>query len=307
MRSFGRCRQRVSPVFPLSRLIIGLNFAVTRSSPESCWSLFAIVSEQTEELKWLILNKHNKWFHSSRVKLPLVKMSASWFLVSMYLIWIFGSRLIRSNNQSSATLWVLETCLIVGLLLLMIILITASLSSKIHNKASWREECTFEEIKSMWFNTLVIPWDLWSSSLTMGLPGLSIVWIVFPKTETIRSHNSRAGIPSNLNPASKEMISDSVELCETEVCFLLIQHIGTNVWLPKMHNVPPEVDFESSRSPAKSESWNSPSLHCFAVLPTWQYCLYSHVWWLYDINRFRRLSQALVHFFDRSCKFIHWP
>ena len=39
-------------------------------------------------------NKH-KWFHSSRVKFPLVKMSASWFLVSMYLIWILVSRLIR--------------------------------------------------------------------------------------------------------------------------------------------------------------------------------------------------------------------
>ena len=51
-----------------------------------------------------------------------------------------------------------------------------------------------------------------------GRPGLSVVWVVFPKTETIRSHKSRAGSPSNLNPASKEMISDSVELCETEVC-----------------------------------------------------------------------------------------
>ena len=74
--------------------------------------------------------------------------------------------------------------------------------------------------------------------------------------------------PSNLNPASEEMISYSVELCETEVRFLHIQLIGTNVWLPKMHNVPPEVDFESSRSPAKSESWNSPSLHCLALFPT---------------------------------------
>ena len=66
MRSFGRCRHRVSPVFPLSRqlysrdfdfhnfsglteveddtfdgtlairLIIGLDFDVTRFSPESC-------------------------------------------------------------------------------------------------------------------------------------------------------------------------------------------------------------------------------------------------------------------------------
>ena len=47
------------------------------------------------------------------------------------------------------------------------------------------------------------------------------------------------------------MISDSVELFETEICFLHIQLIGTNVWIPKMHNVPPDVDFESSRSPAK--------------------------------------------------------
>ena len=45
------------------------------------------------------------------------------------------TNVIRSNNiQSRATLWVLETCLIVGLLLLMIILITASLSSNTYNK-----------------------------------------------------------------------------------------------------------------------------------------------------------------------------
>ena len=55
-------------------------------------------------------------------------------------------------------------------------------------------------------------------------------------------------------PASREITSASVELCETEVCLLHIQLIGTNVRLPKMHNVPLDVDFESSRSPAKSES-----------------------------------------------------
>ena len=36
------------------RLIIGRDFAVTRSSPESCSSLFAIASEQIFGLKWLI-------------------------------------------------------------------------------------------------------------------------------------------------------------------------------------------------------------------------------------------------------------
>ena len=86
-------------------------------------------------------------------------------------------------------------------------------------------------------------WTNFTFFSTTGLSGLSGVWIVFPRTETIRSHKSRAGIPSNLNPASKEMISDSVELCETEVCFLHIQLIGTNLWLPKTHKVPPEVGF----------------------------------------------------------------
>ena len=301
----GRCPQRVASVDPLSQLTHARDFdfhsfsspgflksrMICSKSPLqwgsslvaiSLWlvlllnlvvDLFAMASEQTVGLKWPILNKHNKWFHSSRVKFPLVRMSASWFLVSMYLIWIFESKLIRSNNQSSATLWVLETCLIGGLLPLIIILITASLSSITYNKASWCENLTFEGTQSILFNTLIIPWDRlfgpWLlSQFTTGCPGLSGVWIVFPRTKTIRSHKSRAGIPSNLNPASEEMISDSVELCETEVCFLHIRLIGTNVRLPKMHNVPPEVDSESSRSPAKSESWNSPSLHCLAVLPT---------------------------------------
>ena len=61
-------------------------------------------------------------------------------------------------------------------------------------------------------------------------------------------------IPSILNLASKEIISDSVELYDTDVCLLHIQLMGTNVRLPKMHKVLPDVDFESSESPANSES-----------------------------------------------------
>ena len=75
-------------------------------------------------------------------------------------------------------------------------------------------------------------------------------------------------------PASREMISASVELCETEVCFLHVQLFGTNVRLPKMHRIPPDVDFESSRSPA---------------------CSVSHMT-MYEIKRAKRLSQDFVHF-----------
>ena len=74
-----------------TKFIIGFDFAVTLSSPESFCVLFDITSEPSVELKWLMVNKHQRSFHSSRVKFPLVSMSASWFLVSMYLIWILGS------------------------------------------------------------------------------------------------------------------------------------------------------------------------------------------------------------------------
>ena len=76
-------------------------------------------------------------------ELPLVNMSASWFLVSTYLIWILGSKLTLSYNLFKATQWVLDTCLIVELLPFVIILITASLSSKMYNCASNWEELAF--------------------------------------------------------------------------------------------------------------------------------------------------------------------
>ena len=140
------------------KFIIGLDLAVTRPSPESCWNLFAIAAEQSVELKWLILNKHKRWFHSSRVKFPFVSMSASWFLVSVYLIWILESRLILSNNQSKATRWLQDTCLIVGRLPLMIILITASLSSKMQSIALNWEDFAVDVTKSTLLDSKLSCW-----------------------------------------------------------------------------------------------------------------------------------------------------
>ena len=62
---------------------------------------------------------------------------------------------INSIEQSRATLWVLETCLIVGLLPLIIILITASLSSNTYNKASWHADWTFEGTESIFSITSI--------------------------------------------------------------------------------------------------------------------------------------------------------
>ena len=101
-----------------------------------------------------------------------------------------------------------------------------------------------------------------------SLMGPSVLLGTEWNTSMTKSQGVRPGIPSMRKPASREMISASVELCETEVCFLHVQLLGTNVWLAKIHKSPSDVDFESSTSLAKSESWNSPNLHCFAVSPT---------------------------------------
>ena len=112
-----------------------------------------------------MLNKHRKWFHSSRVIFPFAFISASCFLVSFYLIWIMGSPLILSNCQSRATLWVLDTCLIVGLLPLTIVLITASLSSNTYNKASWWEDLMFERRKINIVQIIITLWDCFRFSI----------------------------------------------------------------------------------------------------------------------------------------------
>ena len=99
---------------------------------------------------------------------PLVSKSASWFLVSMYLIWMIGSKLIRSNNQSRATLWVLEKHLIVGLLTFIIILINASWSSNTCNKSSWWEDWTAGKMKSTSSKSLISFWNCFSFGIVCG-------------------------------------------------------------------------------------------------------------------------------------------
>ena len=188
-----------------------------------------------------MLNKRRKLFHSSRVKLSLFKMSASWCCQCTWSDFV-GSRLILSNNQFKATLWAQDTCLIVGLLPLIIILITASLSSKTPEPQSF----TFHETWSIlarsrlmcligiWFRMLG---GVLGNRCPWNSPRSLALWVWFCKewnTSITKSQRSRASIPSMRKPASKE--------------FLHIQLVGTNVWLPKMHRSPLDLDFESSKS-----------------------------------------------------------
>ena len=134
---------RIPPAIWWYQIHHRLWFCCDSFSPASSSVLFGIASRV---LMQLMLNKYKRWFPFITCEFSAWSVSASWFLMSMYLKWILGSKLILPNKQSRATLWVLETCLTVGLLHFMIILITSSLFSSAC-WAPWREGCTFEGIK----------------------------------------------------------------------------------------------------------------------------------------------------------------
>ena len=92
----------------VTRFNVGFDFATILSSPFSSCILFAIVSRQLVELefweqqiklKWMMLKKWRRLFHSSRVKFPFVNISASWCVVSTYLIWIFRFILLLPTSK----------------------------------------------------------------------------------------------------------------------------------------------------------------------------------------------------------------
>ena len=124
----------------------------------------------------------------------------------------------------------------------MIILITASLSSKMYNRDSPWEECvlvcTLSRVDNCSTSRLLFSVGVLVLVLLMewspvprkfpwaSLPCFAILFVE-RNTSITMSQRSRAGNPSIRNPASNDMISDSVELWDTDVCFLHIQLMVT--------------------------------------------------------------------------------
>ena len=107
---------------------------------------------------------------------------------------------------------------------------------------------------------------------------------------------SREGIPSMRKPASREIISASVELCETEVCFLHIQLLGTNVWLPKMHKSPHDVDFESCKIRILKRSEPALLRCCFPL---------NNIAWIHMCDECERsFATSFSPFCDRTREFV---
>ena len=218
----------------------------------------------------------------------------------MYLIWIFGSTLIRSNNQSSATLWVLETRLIVGLLPLMIILITASLSSNTYNKASWCEDWTFEKIESTLLKNVEHSSRLLFNGLHRSIMVLSRV-----------SKNKNNRIPIN-----QEQESRLISIQRPKRWFRILLNCVKLKFVSYTSNLLEQMYDFQKRTESSRSGFRVLKISCkIGVLKRSQsalICSVTHIAILfvftgvmnYEISRFRRLPQALVHFvIDRASLF----
>ena len=144
----------------------------------------------------MTLNKHKKWFHSSRMKFPLVQMSASWFLESTYLFESCGRKWfcrIASQEQLCGS-WKHVT--LSGFFLFMVILITASLSLKMYNffcakyshlkgqNRHWTNQDVFENWKKVWVMNFF--WLLYRATRLTVLACLSVliwVWVHYINNE----------------------------------------------------------------------------------------------------------------------------
>ena len=123
---FGALKSCGGSLFALGRFpdtkFICLGFATADPSfGVLSWALLDTTLCFLIERKWLhemierfmMFNKRRRWSHSSRVKFPLVDMSASWFFwCRCTWFWILGPNWCWSNNQSRATLcsWHVSHC-----------------------------------------------------------------------------------------------------------------------------------------------------------------------------------------------------
>ena len=272
------------------------------------WIYFSVLFDITSdaigmELKWLMLNKHKRWFHSSRVKFRFVSMSASWFLVSMYLIWILGSTLIlikqpiKSNFVGSGNM-------------------SHCRASSLNNHLDY----CFVVFKHIQQSFLMRRVDVWGNKINIiqiinlsrhflsrwRCTQVSLYLFTLIRISVKNSNDQIPQVkrgfsvhPLNLHPRKWFLILLSC----TKLKFVSY----TSSWLEqtcgfRKYNVPPEVDCESSRSPAKSESWNSPNLRCHMTMLFEFTCV---------MNARNQTSQTFVAcsrpFCNRTIKFVHRP
>ena len=216
---------------------------------------------------------------------------------------LWGPNWFDRITSPRATLWVLETCLIVGLLPFMIILITALLLSLIYNKASFREEFTFEEIKST-LSRSIFPWIFFRVGCLTVLDHSD----AFSREDLWRSDSMnqvRVYRPSLiLHPKKWFLILLN--------CAKLKFVSGTSNWLEQTYGFRKCTMFLQKLISNLQDLPQNRSLETVPVCIVLQYYPHSNTVCNHMYDECKRSNeiivypQALVHFVINRCKFVRW-
>ena len=140
-------------------------------------------------------------------------------------------------------------------------MVTASLSSNMYKKAVWRDCLAFEsqdksppillpptsDIFVSFYLLLFFTCFHAASRPVLSLSAAtSLLVLKDASTSMTKSHI--------LEPAFEDLISDSAVLCETEDCFLHVQHIDTKTGLPKMRKMTSKVFVEIFKMTPQSQN-----------------------------------------------------
>ena len=179
------------------KFIIGLDFAVTLSSPDSFCVLFDITSEHTVELKWLMFNntKDDSIRHVWNFPWLACLRVGFWCQYSWFGSWGPNWFDRTTNQEQFCGFWKH-----VSLLDFFPLWSSWSLLRCLQRCTTKLLDANIERLRgtrSTLSKSLITlpdcwrPWFVWGQ--TTGLTVLSWFWVVFPRTKTIRSHKSGAG------------------------------------------------------------------------------------------------------------------
>ena len=189
-------------------------------------------------------------------------MSTSWFLVSIYLIWIFGVQIdsieqpIKSNSVGSGnTSHCRASSLYDHLDHCSVVFKHIQHSFLTRRMDVWGNKINIVLIINHSMRFLFLFWVVWGVERTWFAHKSLRAWLlkfVFPRTADDQIPWIKCGF--SIQPQLCIQGND-FWFCWTVRKLKFVSYtsnwFGTNLWLPKMHNVPPDVDFESSWSPCK--------------------------------------------------------
>ena len=246
----------------------------------------------------MMLKRRRRWFHSSREKVPLVNMSVSGCLGVNRIDLDFGvpndhvKPPIKRNSVGSGHVSPRRTSDFKNHLDHRFIVFNCKQNLRREKvlRLCWRDPHWIFQHHLGWRVSSSWCWRVFFVFRLVGLRALVVLAKIVVLQQPDPRDRERWNRPcEDQRPKKQLQILLNCEGLKFVSYTSNSQERMINFW---RHRILSEIELESQEFPAKSESCHKPNRQWCAVLPTWQYGLWSLAKWMWEINRAKRLSQA---------------